>query len=150
MAQAIPLALMAASTALSAGGTILSSQAEGRALNAEAGQLDQMAGTERASSQRTAAEQRRQARLLQSKALAAGAATGGANDPTVVNIIANLEGEGEYRALTALYEGEEKARSDEMQAAAKRKEAKNTKRAGLITAGAKVLEGASTMYGKYG
>lgn len=150
MAQAIPIALMAASTAISAGGTILGSNAEAKQLRGESDQLIEMAGQDRASSQREAAEQRRQARLLQSRALAVGAATGGASDPTVVNILANLEGEGEYRALTALYEGEEAARSKEMQARARRREAKNTKRAGLINAGSQVLQAASTMYSRYG
>lgn len=150
MAQAIPLALMAASTALQAGGTIIGSSAQSRELKYEAAQLDQQAGQERASSQRGAMEQRRQARLLQSRALARAAATGGASDPTVVNILARLEGEGEYRALTALYEGEERARSAEMQAKARRKEAKNVKRAGLIHAGGQILQAGSTMYGRYG
>jgi len=150
VAQAIPIALMAASTAISAGGTILGSNAEAKQLRGESDQLIEMAGQDRASSQREAAEQRRQARLLQSRALAVGAATGGASDPTVVNILANLEGEGEYRALTALYEGEEAARSKEMQARARRREAKNTKRAGLINAGSQVLQAASTMYSRYG
>lgn len=150
MAQAIPLALMAASTALQAGGTIIGSSAQSRELKREAVQLDQQAGQDRASSQRAAMEQRRQARLLQSRALARAAATGGASDPTVVNILANLEGEGEYRALTALYEGEERARNSEMQADARRREAKNAKKAGLIQAGGQVLQGAATIYGRYG
>lgn len=150
MAHAIPIALMAATTMMQAGGTIIGSKAEARALKGEADQLDAMAGNDRASSQREAAEQRRQARLLQSRALAVGAATGGASDPTVVNIIADLEGEGAYRALTSLYEGEESARSKEMQASARRGEAKNAKRAGMIGAAGQVLSGASSIFGKYG
>lgn len=150
MAQAIPFALMAASTALQAGGTIVGANAEARQLKGEAVQLDAMAGQERASSQRRAIEARRQSRLLQSRALAVGAATGGASDPTVVNILARLEGEGEYRALTALYEGEEEARSKEMQARARRTEAKNVKKASKIQAAGQILQGASSIYSKYG
>jgi hypothetical protein len=94
MAQAIPIALAVGATALQAGGTIIGANAEAKSLRSEAAQLDAMAGQDRASSQREAVEQRRQARLLQSRALAVGAATGGAMDPTVVNTIADLEGEG--------------------------------------------------------
>jgi hypothetical protein len=150
MAQAIPIALAVGATALQAGGTIIGANAEAKSLRSEAAQLDAMAGQDRASSQREAVEQRRQARLLQSRALAVGAATGGAMDPTVVNTIADLEGEGAYRALTALYEGEESAQSKEAEAKARRKEAKNVKRAGLINAGAQVLSSASSLAGKYG
>lgn len=150
MAQAIPFALMAASTALSVGGTIIGANAEAKQLRGEAEQLDSMAGQDRASSQRRAVEARRQSRLLQSRALAVAASQGGASDPTVVNILANLEGEGEYRALTALYEGEEEARSKEAQAKARRKEAKNVKKGALISAGAQILQAGSTMYDKYG
>lgn len=151
MAQAIPLALMAGSTLLSAGGTIAGANAQAGQLRSEATQLDAMAGTDRASSQRTAAEQKRQARIIQSRALAVAAASGGgASDPTVINILSRLEGEGEYRSLVALYEGEESARSKEAQAIARRKEAKNVKRAGYISAASTVLSGASTMYSRFG
>lgn len=151
MAQAIPLALMAAGTAVSAAGTIGGANAEAKELRTEAGQLDQQAGQDRASSQRTGAEQKRQAKLLQSRALAvAGASGGGVNDPTVVNILANLEGEGEYRMLTALYEGEEEARSKELQAAARRREAKNVKKAALFNAAGQVLQAGATMYTRFG
>lgn len=151
MAQAIPLALMAASTLVTAGGQVSASNAQAGQLRSEAAQLDTAAGQDRASAQRAGAEQQRQARLLQSRALARASASGaGASDPTVVNILANLEGEGKYRALTALYEGEETARSKEMQATARRKEAGNAKKAGIIGAVGTVLSGASTMYQKYG
>lgn len=151
MAHAIPIALMAGSAALSAGGTILGAKAESKALRGEAVQLEAQAGQDRASSQRSAIENRRQSRLLQSRALALAAASGGgASDPTVVNILSRLEGEGEYRALVSLYEGEEAARSKLMQAAARRKEAKNVKTAGYLGAGAKILEAGATMYGRFG
>lgn len=151
MAQAIPLALAVAGSAMQAGGTILGADARSDELRSQAGQLDQMAVQDRASSQRTAGEQKRQARLLQSTALARAAASGGgASDPTVMNILANLSGEAEFRALTALYEGEESARSKEMQAQAKRKEAKNAKRAGYVAAAGQILQSGATMYERFG
>lgn len=149
--QAIPLALAIGGTALQAGGTILSADAKSDELRSQAAQLDQMAGQDRASGQRTAAEQRRQARLLASTAQARAAASGGGvSDPTVVNILANLSGEGTFRAMTALYEAEEEARSKEMQARAKRKEAKITKRAGYLGAASTILQGGATMAQRYG
>lgn len=150
MAQAIPIGLMAAGTLLEAGGTIIGAKAEARQLNSEADQLDAQAGNVRATSQRRAIEERRQARLASSRALALAAATGGASDPTVVNILANLDGEGEYRALTALYEGEEEGRGLEFEARNRRKEAKNVKRAGYVGAASSVLKAGGTMYEKYG
>jgi hypothetical protein len=57
-------------------------------------------------SQRQAAEERRQATLVASRALAVAAASGaGVSDPTMVRIIANARGEGAVRAATSLYEG---------------------------------------------
>ena len=89
----------------------------------EAQQMDAKAISERATSHRAAAEERRQMRLAQSKLLArAAAGGGGALDPTVVNLDAQLEGEGEYRALTQLFQGEERARDLESGAALKRYE----------------------------
>jgi hypothetical protein len=79
------------------------------------------AGRSRASGQRRAADERRQARLVES-ALQARAAGGGL-DPTAVNLAANIAGEGEYRALTALYEGDAGAMDLERQADATRRTA---------------------------
>lgn len=62
-------------------------------------------------SQRQAAEERRQANLVASRALAVAAASGGGvSDPTMVRIIANARGEGAVRAATSLYEGAATAR----------------------------------------
>lgn len=151
MAQMIPLALAVAGSALSAGGTILGSQSEGRELNMQANQLDVAAGTERASSQRAAIDERHQAKLLNSRALAvAGASGGGIDDPTVINTMAGISQEGEYRALTALYNGNEAAAGMEADAAAKRRGAKSVKTAGLIKAGGTILSAGSSLYGRYG
>lgn len=146
MAQlALPAAV--AGTLLSASGTILGSRSEAKALNSQARQYDDMAGNTRATSQRSAREERRQARLASSRGLAVAAASGGgASDPTVVNMMADLEGEGEYRALSAMYEGETQARQYEAEAQARRKEAKNVKRAGLIKGMSTILSGASKAF----
>ncbi len=58
--------------------------------------------------QRGALEERRKADLVASRVIAL--AGGGGGDPTVMNIIADIESEGVYRASVAMYEGEESAR----------------------------------------
>ncbi len=91
------------------------------AADARALQLEQQAGQERAQSQRAAEEQRRRLDRAQSSLQARAAASGaGALDPTVLDIAGELEEEGEYRALAALYEGEEAGRGLEYSAALER------------------------------
>ena len=86
----------------------------------EARQLEQQAGQSIAAAQRDALEERRNANLAASRALAlAGASGGGASDPTIVRIVSSLKGEGSYRAGVALYKGEEQARKLRMGAAGK-------------------------------
>lgn len=132
-------------------GTILSSRAQAKQLKNEAAQLEAQALTERATSQRESIEQRRNARFAQSRALALSAASGAsASDRSIETIISDIAGEGEYRALTALYNGEEQASSMEMQAKARRKEAKNAKVAGMISALGTILEGGSSIASRYG
>lgn len=152
MAQAIlPAALAVAGTALSAGGTIIGANSEAAQLRSQAAQLEAKAGLERASSQRQAIDEKRNARLASSRALAVAASSGaGADDPTVVNTIAGIEGEGEYRALTALYNGDQEALGMEAQAAANRKGAKATKTAGLLKAGGTILSAGSSLYDRFG
>lgn len=144
-------ALAIAGPALKIGGTLFSSGAQAKSLKSEARQLDTKAGLERASSQREAMEERRKARLLQSRGLAVAAASGGgASDPGVVNLLADIEGEGEYRSLTALYEGNERAAGLESEAKARRKEARNTKISGYIDAASTLIGAGSSMAKRYG
>jgi hypothetical protein len=151
MAQAIPLALLAAGTALSAGGSILGANSEAAALRSQAAQLDAQAGLERASSQRQAIDEKRQAKLAASRGLAIAAASGGgADDPSVVNALAGIEGEGEYRALTALYNGDQTALGMEDEAKAKRAGAKSVKTAGYLKAAGSILSSGASIYDRYG
>jgi len=129
----------------------MGANAEAKDLRSQARQLDALAMSDRASSQRRSIEERRGARLAQSRAVAlAGASGAGTDDPSVVNLVADLEGEGEYRALTALYEGETEARAKEAQATANRKAAKATKTAGLMKAAGSVLSSGSSLFDRYG
>lgn len=149
---AILPALMLAGSAVSAGGTIIGANSEAKGLRKEALQLDANAGQERAVSQRQAMDERRQGRFASSRALAVAAASGGGtDDPTVVNAIANLDGESEYRALTAMYEGNVRGDDLERQAKARRTEAKNVKKQALFKAGSTILGAAAgSMFDRYG
>lgn len=71
--------------------------------------------------QREAMEERRQSDIVASRALAVAAASGGGvSDPTIVNLIARIKGEGAYRAAVAMYEGESRARQYRLAAASSR------------------------------
>lgn len=165
MAQAIPLALTVGGSLLSAGGSIIGGKAAKRAANAqaddlmsEASQLRTQAADTRATSQRSAIQERRQARLLQSRGQAVAAASGaGADDASVVDQLAGIEGEGEYRALTALYEGDTAAKSMEDDADARTRAAIATRKAGkanamasYLSAGGSILSAGSTIYDRFG
>jgi hypothetical protein len=144
------------------GGTLMQASAakqEGREqqslANYEAAQADTNAKQERASAQRAAIEQRRKARLVQSRQQAVAAASGaGVSDPTVVDIMGDTEAEGEYRALTELYQGEERARGLEDQAATRRYEGRLLKKAGnrraIMGTIPTLLDVGETLFSRYG
>jgi len=158
----------AAATVLQVGGTLLSMKGYSDAARAskisgqqarvakqfEAEQLREQAGQVIAVSQRAALEERRQGRLMASRALAVAAASGaGASDPTVVNLIAGAEGEAALRAGYALYEGEDRARQLRIGAAAKDYEGALAEQAGNQQASAyKTMRAATgvSLLAKYG
>ena len=119
---------------------------------------EEYAGQALAVSQRDAAEARRQTELIASRSLAVAAASGGGvSDPTVVNLIANAAGEGEYRARVALYEGEARARSLRQQAilgtlGAAQAEAVLSGRTAQMNLSAlgTLMRGTGSLYAKYG
>src|SRR5262249_48643707 len=67
--------------------------------NFEAEQADQASKDAVAAAQRQAGEEKRRSKIMSSRAIALSAAGGGgATDPTIVNIVSDLEAEGSYRA----------------------------------------------------
>lgn len=73
----------------------------------DAARLEEQGRSEQATAQRAAIEERRRKRLTQSRAQAVGAASGaGALDPTMLDIAGELEEEGEYNAMSRLFEGD--------------------------------------------
>ena len=73
-------------------------------------QLFRQDGAARATSQRESERARKQSMLLQSRALAIAAASGGGvDDPTVSKLRADIAAQGEVNALNALWEGNEES-----------------------------------------
>lgn len=140
--------LSAAATAVSALGSIASGNAARGQANYQARQMEQQAGQERATAQRAAIEQRHKAALAGSRAQALAAASGGgASDPTIVGIQSDIAGQGEYNALSALFNGEERARGMETQAQATRFQGQQARKAGVMGAFTSVANGAGTIMG---
>jgi len=127
-----------AGTAMSAMGTIAQGNlaakqgaAQQQALNYQAQQQEMQAGQERAAAQRNAYGRRKEARLVASRGQAVAAASGGgALDPTVVNLLGDVEAEGEYQALMEMYGGEQSARNLESGATLNRYEGQQAYAAG--------------------
>lgn len=83
--------------------------------NFEAAQLAQNATQVRAAAQRTGMEEERRARLIASRALAVGGASGASlSDATMMGILTDIAGEGAYRKSVAIYGGEDRARRMEL------------------------------------
>lgn len=142
---------LVASTAVQAAGTLASGKAEKQASFSQAKQLNQQAGQERAASQRMALQNRREADVAASRATAFAAASGGsATDPTVTKIVSDIAGQGEFNALTSLYNGEERARGMEYGAKVKIAEGSNAKKASQTKALGTILSTASSLYGRFG
>lgn len=148
MAGFDPFSLAVASTVLQAGGSIMQGNAANESAQFQAAQLDQQAGQERASSQRSAMEEQRQARLALSRLQ--NNAGGGGGDATAVKLAGDIAGEGEYRALTALYNGEERARGMETSAGARRYEGKQAQTASYLKAAGTIFSDVPSLYDKYG
>lgn len=123
----------------------------------EAAELERQAGEQKAESQRVAQEERRRSRLVASRAVALTAGQGGGvEDPTIQRLLADIQGEGGYRAAVRLYEGEEAARQLQFGASSRRAsgmaaydEAQNTGTAMRIGALGSLISGAGSMYEKY-
>lgn len=157
------MALLVAGTAISAMGTLAQGNAAAQqgkiaqqGLEYQARQLEVNAGQERAASQRDAIEARRSSQLSASRAINLSGA--GASDPTITGIVGGIGAEGEYNALSALYEGEERARGLKTQADVARYEGRTkawegkvAKQQSRVKAIGQVLSASSSgMSGKYG
>ena len=97
-------------------------------------QLRQNAGQARAAGQRQVYDLDRNTQMIQSRALAVAAASGGgASDPGVVSIMAQTAAEGAYRKAMALFNAEDKAQGMEDQAEATMYEGKVAKNNAIVS-----------------
>ena len=149
LAAATPY-LTVASAVIGVGSTLMAGKQQNDLAKFEALQMDQAADAERAVSQRQAQEERKRSKYLQSRATSLAAASGaGASDPTIENIVAGLDSEGEYRALTALYNGEQQAQGLELGSKVRRIEGKNARQSGRYRAGNTLMSSGSSLYDRY-
>lgn len=166
------MALQFLATALQVAGTLMSvkggldaakaarvaGQRQRAAKESEAALYTSRAQQEVAAAQQRGFEEKRKAKLVASRAIAlAASGGGGASDPTVMNLLADVEGEGAYRQAVRVYQGEEAARTLRYQAAGARYEGELAEEAGSAKARAyktqaisSLLSGAGSLYGKYG
>lgn len=114
----IPLQLGAA--AMTVMGQVRAGAHSNAMAKANAARQRQLAGQERAAGQRRAMAVRRKADVARSNALARIAAGGGGGDSGTENLMARIDGEGEFAALNALGQGEAAADQREFDAAMKR------------------------------
>ena len=140
-----------ASMILQAGGGLYAGQKDKSAAYREADQLQAKANIRRGETQRAATEERRQGKIAQSRALAVAAASGGGvADPTVTNLMGDIETESEYRALSRMYEGETESQALERAATARKKEGRAARTAGVMRAATSLLTGVTSLKSKYG
>lgn len=138
-------------TGVQAASTIAQGNAAKEAASYQAAQYQQQAGQARATAQRQAIEEQRKGAFALSRAQAVAASSGaGATDPTVENIEGDLAGQSEYNQLTALFNGEERARGLTQQADTAIYEGRQAKRASIYKAVGTVAQGGETLYSKYG
>lgn len=117
-----------------------------RAAEFEAAQMREAGGQAVAASQRSAFEVQRQTDLVTSRALAVAAASGGgASDPTVVSIIARDAAQGAYQKAVALYQGQDRARYLDLEAAGREYSGRAELRNSLMVGGAQAAGGVASI-----
>lgn len=144
-------------SALSADGAKKAGKAGQQAKEYEARQYEAQAVQVIGTAQRDMLKERRQKEMVVSRAQALAAFGGGSvSDPTVVNIIADLENEGAYREAVALYQGEEEANKLRQAAGLAKMEGRVIRKGGQAQAKAYAYQGVATaaqgfssMYSKY-
>jgi len=140
-----------ASTALGVSAQIQKSNADQAQLQQLARERKEDANAAQAEAQREAQIERRKAAQLMSRARAVAAASGaGVSDPSIVNIMTDIDTQGEVNALNAMYTGDTTARGFQRGARSAVREARATRQAGYMAATSTALAGAESWYSKYG
>ena len=135
--------LLGSALGLQAAGQFIAGRDAKASADFQAAQMRQQAGQAEASAQRAAIAERKKADYMISRARAvAGASGASVSDPTVSNVIGDIGAEGEYQALTALFNGRERATGLYDSAAAKRMEGSAAMRAGYFGVASTAAQGA--------
>lgn len=135
-------------TILSGVGSLAAAGAAKTAAQFEARQLEAQAKAEQAASQRESLNERRAARLIQSRARAVSAASGGGVD---YELLGDLEAEEELRFQTAIWAGNERAAGTRLRAQGARLDGKSKATAYRFKAGETLLNRtAESLKEKYG
>jgi hypothetical protein len=138
-------------TILGGASTIMGGGEAEAAAKQQSAQLKANAIAEGATAQRQAINERQKARLLQSRVTALTAAGGGdTTDAGTQDILSDLENQGEYNALTALWNGDDRAAGLRSQANATMYEGKATKRSSYAKGAGTILSGGQSLYDKFG
>jgi hypothetical protein len=130
--------LQVGGTLLSSVGAIQAGNNAARAAEFNARELEEKGKAERAIASKKAVEKRRRKEIVLSRARAVAAASGGGQD---LDLLGDLEEEGEYNAQMAIWQGEEAARGRKNQAGATRFEGRMAKRASRFKAASTLLDG---------
>lgn len=150
--------LAAAAPYISAATTVASAYSQVQSGNVQAAnqriiarQQERDANQAQVEAQQQAQNERKRAKLVRSRALAvAGASGAGVSDPTVTDILSDIETEGEKNALDALWSGDYTASSLRAGAGARRRTGSAYRSAGYTSAATTALTGGTSFFEKYG
>jgi hypothetical protein len=148
----IAIPLMAASSVVSAGSSILGSIYESSASKASQKHYRHQANTERAVAQRRAIGLARDGELAESRAVARLAASGGGGSETTggANLLSGLNRDRHNKAGMALWEGESRAQDLLYQAKLEKAQERQRKRMQALSGIEGVLNAGSSFASKYG
>jgi len=144
-----PSIVEAAGGMASAVGSYAEGQQARKAAKFEAQQLEAQGTAAYAKGTREAALERRKAAILTSNTRAAQAGSGAAFDEGAVETLGDIGAEGEYNALSALFEGESQQAGLKAQAAARRWEGKQQQSTAMRKTLSTIISGASKGFKAY-
>ena len=149
MTAALPY-IQAAGAVVAVGSSVGQANAQKKMAEIQAKQLEEQALADQAVSQTEARMERKRAAILSSRVRALSAASGtGTDSPDVINTMADIDEQGAYNALAALYSGTSSARSKNFAAAMSRAKGKNAKTQGYAKATGSLLTSSQSMYERY-
>lgn len=139
------------STALGAFSKIRGGQVQAGSLNAAAASLNQDAGQSVAAGIQGMIGERQRTSYVVSQAIARGAGSGGvATSESALMNQGRIQAQGDYKGLTQLYEGNERAAELEQRAQGYSREASASQSSGWLSGMASVLHGGQSFFDKYG